>query len=78
MSNPRDGGWAFPRSPMDYHKGGYDERLDPGSKGMSLRDYFAGQALVGILCERIIDSVTAARTAYEFADAMLQERERQP
>lgn len=48
--------------------------------GMTLRDYFAGQAIIGIMStaaafdrvDRRIDMV--ARKAYEFADAMLAER----
>ena len=48
--------------------------------GMTLRDYFAGQAIIGIMStaaafdrvDRRIDMV--ARKAYEFADAMLVER----
>jgi hypothetical protein len=46
-------------------------------EGMSLRDYFAGQALVGItfnLKEHIKDE-TYAQWAYKLADAMLAERE---
>jgi hypothetical protein len=50
--------------------------------GMSLRDYFAGQALAGFLADpKIIDressstiSETYSRQAYIYADAMLAER----
>jgi len=52
-------------------------------KGMTLRDWFAGQALVG-LCAG--DNVyipkgcqwgeTMAKTAYEFADAMMEARKK--
>ena len=49
--------------------------------GMSLRDYFAGQALIGILINGIYDKgqymkKSIAETAYQMADAMLEERER--
>ena len=54
-----------------------------GDPGMSLRDWFAGQALPGVIqtCNR--DTMPAnearseyfARKAYEIADAMLAERE---
>lgn len=40
MTTKNDGGFAFPR-----HGGG----LMPGEQGMTLRDYFAGQALAGYL-----------------------------
>ena len=65
---------------------------DPGhpvsAPGMSLRDWFAGQALSSVMAD--IDVVmmsrengrtwteTVARTSYDIADAMIIERERQP
>jgi hypothetical protein len=52
-----DGGPAFP-----------DHALPHRHNGMSLRDYFAGQALT--LIGRMI------RVAYEIADAMIAEREK--
>jgi hypothetical protein len=42
--------------------------------GMTLRDYFAGQALIGIAWDCGLSKAEAAETAYEFADAMLAER----
>ena len=55
--------------------------LDPdvgsGYCGMSLRDYFAGQALPQVINEVINwDFKTMAQRAYEVADAMLKEREK--
>lgn len=61
---------------------------DPGhpasNPGMTLRDYFAGQALAGLCANhewlnnvsRAAESVTgtAAGSAFEFADAMLAKR----
>lgn len=71
-----DGGPAFPTdSPRVYNS------------GMTLRDYFAGQALVGFMLSQIvvvlsghdIDEKTAdkdaAEVCYNVADAMLAERE---
>lgn len=47
--------------------------------GMTLRDWFAGQALIGIVAaERYGYADGDAQEAYEIADAMLAERERQP
>lgn len=44
--------------------------------GMSLRDYFAGQALTGILLEHKAGNPEYfAKAAYDFADAMLKQRE---
>ena len=50
-----------------------------GSSGMTLRDYFAGQALAG---RNARDSIYAtwkhmAMDCYEIADAMLDEREKE-
>jgi hypothetical protein len=51
--------------------------------GMTLRDYFAGQALIGILSGGFADTVPhddveggrqAAQFAYQYADAMLTAR----
>ena len=66
-----DGGPAFPRQ---QHPGEYGY----GEKGMSLRDYFAGQALAGLLAPSEGEGKCAyfAMMAYKFADAMLAEREK--
>jgi hypothetical protein len=45
--------------------------------GMTLRDYFAGQALIGMLAAKgIYYDEVAVKNAYRYADAMLAERER--
>lgn len=67
-----DGGPAFP-SPTSEFEDGWD--------GMSLRDWFAGQALAGMFNHagwiNTIDNdqVEAAKRAYLIADAMLAARE---
>lgn len=66
MSAPiNDGGPAFP--------------VIYCTEGMSLRDYFAAQALAGMLQNYTtqkfgVGEQTCARGAYEFADAMLAAR----
>jgi len=64
-----DGGQAFPM---------IDVAIDGqalGSAGMSLRDWFAGQALVGILTHDAgINSYNLAMDCYMIADAMLKAR----
>lgn len=74
----KDGGPAFPRvtSDCDDHDGvtQYD-----GVPGMSLRDYFAGQTMMGMLAsgkvytERYVNE--SSIEAYAWADAMLRARE---
>jgi hypothetical protein len=49
--------------------------------GMTLRDYFAGQALAGWLASyagvtQVISHDNTAEESYKFADAMLAEREK--
>lgn len=60
-----DGGPAFPVVASN--------GLGHVADGMSLRDWFAGQALITI-SERW-RAVDAARMSYEYADAMLEARE---
>ena len=69
MSKPKDGGPAFPCTDA---KGFVSE-------GMSLRDYFAGQALAGQLGDPDgeINAILIARWSYAYADAMLAEREKE-
>lgn len=67
MDRTNDGGPAFPCTTMhDF-------------KGMSLRDYFAGQALAGYLANAKAESRVAvvAEWAYDYADAMLAERQKE-
>jgi len=48
------------------------------SQGMTLRDYFAGQALAGILSRGSMSAPGASKLAYCAADAMIKEREWTP
>ena len=52
---------AFPASPDTTH-------------GLTIRDYFAGQAVADLLRGSYFAPDDLARRAYEFADAMLRER----
>jgi hypothetical protein len=68
MSAPiNDGGPAFPAP-------AYAANIT--DKGMSLRDYFAGQALAGALADPTCDLYPSelAKIAYTEADAMLAAR----
>lgn len=74
----RDGGPAFPcevQVPIDQ-----EIVCLPGDivklQGMSLRDWFAGKALVGLLAspDNPISSTAMAQACYKLADAMLHER----
>lgn len=65
MTDKPTGGSAFPHS--DPVRGAFS--------GMSLRDYFAGQALAGLCATGESDTPSAyAQVAYAMADAMFAER----
>lgn len=72
MSKKPDGGPAFPNMPEICH----------GNEGMSLRDWFAGQAVVGMMAAKVAQATSntaaqiLAKSAYLLADAMLAEREK--
>lgn len=77
MSAINDGGPAFPGANPAYD-GNWDKRMTVG--GMTLRDYFAGQALAGILMNYTTQKFgasekTVGEAAYQYADAMLAARE---
>lgn len=75
----KDGGPAFPETAY------YDDKPYGSISGMSLRDYFAGQALQGFLAAAAhpqsvgitdLDSPKLAHDSYALADAMLAERDK--
>ena len=47
-----------------------------GKEGMTLRDYFAGQALIGLVSspKAHVKQGKFAKQAYQYADAMIAER----
>lgn len=71
-----DGGPAFPQSETS---SGNSFRNEYGDGGMSLRDWFAGQALKGMLTDpKAADDFSNddfARNAYWYADAMIRARD---
>jgi hypothetical protein len=72
MSAPiNDGGPAFPSVGEGFGNPSYS------APGMTLRDWFAGQALAGALADPTCDlsPIELAKKIYEFADAMLAARE---
>jgi hypothetical protein len=74
MTKINDGGPAFPVA--EDHK--VADSL-PWTAGMTLRDWFAGQALAGVLADGTVDlpADRLATTAFGIADAMLKAREAQ-
>lgn len=77
MTKPYDGGSAFPFAATA------QTNVSMQTNGMSLRDWFAGQALAGILSGHFADTIPhddvgggrdAAFYAYQYADAMLDVR----
>ena len=75
-----DGGPAFARAgSMSYDINGVPNGGDVPEPGMTLRDYFAAQAMQGMCINPAYDDVTwpaTAEAAYAAADAMLAERKR--
>ena len=73
MSKVDDGGAAFPRHG---HTDPATDKWIPAQEGMTLRDWFAGQALAGWVAKYGSDvaSTDAALCAWEYADAMLEAR----
>lgn len=66
-----DGLPAFPTT----HYG--EVRPTAHTEGMSLRDYFAGQTLAGLLADpNVCGPAKVASACYKYADAMLAERAR--
>ena len=77
---PNEGGPAFPIARTG--KGGETTNL---CGGMTLRDYFAGQALAGLLSTMDVDhpfyeatTLHMAELSYDYAAAMLAARKEQP
>ena len=76
MSEIDDGGPAFPNTKQH---DGHGDLLAHAESGMSLRDYFAGQALVGMSAEYGLSYLAevaekAAKEAFILADAMIEAR----
>jgi len=75
MSTPKpENPPAFPRPDLETET----VRSCPAQDGMTLRDYFAGQALVGYMAsfgpDQAIPVIPTADFAYELAAAMLAKR----
>ncbi len=77
MSTPiNDGGPAFPVDHKFLRQTASLAEIKIAC-GMTLRDYFAGQALAGLLADSNASSRSLyAKDAYDLADAMLAARER--
>ncbi len=80
MAKRNDGGPAFARPVGNNGATDYEDReANYEQEGMSLRDYFAGQALAGLCANGESVIIDGERTpiqaaAYRLADAMLAER----
>jgi len=76
MSEINDGGPAFPCSNEQFTHG--NPQTGDAWPGLSLRDYFAGQALAGLSStpsmRSIWDPADMARQSYNYADAMIKAR----
>jgi hypothetical protein len=81
----KDGGPAFPSAVVLDEMGTKIWADDYGYGGMTLRDYFAGQALAGVLAsnaevkasrDQVARTSMIAIACYQVADALLAEREK--
>lgn len=75
MSKLDDGGPAFPNETRPSLSDA--TKVVPAHHGMSLRDWFAGQALAGLLASPVTDDMSwseIASKAYNAANSMLAER----
>jgi hypothetical protein len=78
MSKTNDGGPAYPFDWIDTQPHTGKQVIRQQFDGMSLRDYFAGQALAGMHANdgsRSYSTSELANMAYDQADAMLAQRE---
>jgi hypothetical protein len=80
MNTPQinNGGQAFPCITID---DSFDSYKQTFHSGMSLRDWFAGQALAGLLAQPVEPQYGLgcfAKSAYLMADEMLKTREVKP
>ena len=67
---------AFPSYKPNENREGFDSKYLQSrfNEGMTLRDYFAGQAIMGLAKDAEIDRVS--RWAYDLADLMLEARKK--
>ncbi len=76
-----DGGPAFPTYGLTCDKTGHLTNVQTYAPGMSLRDYFAAAALTGLLPSELPElgakPCDMARRAYELADWMLFENQKE-
>ncbi len=73
--NIHDGGQAFPIPEVRDEFGDIVQRVQPG---MTLRDWFAGQAITSVVAKMpYLDCDQSAAACYRIADAMLTERLKQ-
>ena len=84
MAQTNDGGPAFPRPPVWMGNGSERANQDYWymQDGMTQRDYFAGQALAGLMANSNIEPAQVpggesglAELSYRIADAMLEARD---
>lgn len=69
------GGQAYPSAEVHFNEDGTVNNTEI-NKGMTLRDYFAGQALANAYTYDEFSPDNTSRWAYEIADKMLEEREK--
>lgn len=78
MPKKDDGGPAFPTTIYEPEPAVPGRLREIDHPGMSLRDWFAGQAAAQLVpyVDAFVPLHAVAKSAYKFADAMLAEREK--
>ena len=71
MTKKNDGGSAFPHPSLKIRKDGFSEYVG-AQQGMTLRQYYAGQALAGLRGINVmIDAKLVATLCFADADALI-------
>lgn len=75
MIDEPTGGPAFPNPLRLYRVLKDEKRSILPNTGMTLRDWFAGQALAGLISAKQFGTYSVSTAAYEYADGMLKARD---
>lgn len=80
MAQDKDGGPAFPRAMGEVNHGQGEGEYNGAQKGMTLRQWYAGMALQGMLAygSGVCGNDAVVKAAFDYADAMLSASSEKP